>query len=69
MTNAAVPGAEAATSGLPSNAVGVSATLPPARAWPENVRTVSSDAELREALVQAGAQTVRMSAVGAPASA
>ena len=61
MTNAVVPGVEA---GLPSNAVGVSATLPLAHAWPDNVRTVSSDVELREALVQAGAQTVRMSAVG-----
>ncbi len=43
------------TTGLPTNAVGVA----PNPETPLNVRIVNSDAELREALVQAGSQTVR----------
>jgi len=44
----------ATSSSLPPGTVGVAAVLP------SNVRVVNSDAELRETLVQAGDDTVRL---------
>ena len=51
--------------GTPAGLVGASTPLPPEaesstalRSWGANVREVGSDAELREALVEAGTQTV-----------
>jgi hypothetical protein len=64
------------TSGEPAGAVGASTPLPPEadlrstrRSWGTNVREVGSDAELREALVESGTQTVSASAHPAASSA
>lgn len=59
----------ASPGGVPAGLVGASTPLPPEaegaaarRTWGTNVREVGSDAELREALVEAGTQTVSTAA-------
>ena len=58
--------ASPAAGDVPAGTVGASTPLPPEmdsavarRSWGANVREVGSDAELREALLEAGPQTVR----------
>jgi hypothetical protein len=60
-------------SGVPAGSIGASTPLPPEadsaaarRSWGKNVREVGSDAELREALLEAGPQTVRAAALLSP---